>query len=312
MSIFHCSVKPVQRSAGRSATAAAAYRAGCVIECEREGRTHDYSRKGGIIESGIVGTDMTRAELWNAAEAAERRKDGTPAREFEVALPTELTRQQQLDLCRDLAASLTKDGGAADWSMHDTGDGNPHVHILRTTRHIDGDTLGAKLNTEQAGRRRRDDLEQVRSMVADRINSHLARAGHEVRVDHRSHADRGIDAEPTKHMGPVVADMARKGKASEVLDRIGEQRADRDPAPAPEQIHDAEIERDALAELREAADQIKREREAEKQREREAAWLIQQEQARLAREAAQREAARQEREAAQQERSRSRSYGMER
>lgn len=277
MAIYHCSVKPVQRSAGRSATAAAAYRAGCVIECDREGRVHDYSRKGGIVDSGIVGTDMTRAELWNAAEAAERRKDGTPAREFEVALPAELTREQQLDLCRDLARELTRDGGAADWAMHDKGDGNPHVHIMRTTRHVDGTELGAKLDTEQAGRRRRDDLEQVRRLVADRINSHLARAGLDERVDHRSHKDRGIEAEPTKHLGPVVSDMIRKGKDSDVAERIGEQHADRDPAPAPEQIHAAEIEADALRELRDSAAQfreqyaeIKREL-AEQERQREAA-----------------------------------------
>lgn len=249
MAIYHCSVKPVQRSAGRSATAAAAYRAGCVIDCEREGRTHDYTRKGGIVGSGIVGADMTRADLWNAAEKAEKRKDGTPAREFEVALPAELTRAQQLDLCRDIATALTRDGGAADWAMHDKRDGNPHAHIMRTTRHIDGETLGAKLDTEKAGRNRRDDLAQVRQLVADRINAHLERAGLDERVDHRSHKDRGIEDAPTVHLGPVVSDMIKKGKTPEVIERIGEQMRDASLAPSAADIDAASTELDALKEL---------------------------------------------------------------
>ena len=100
MAIYHLSVKPVQRSAGRSSTAAAAYRAGKKIIDERTGEIHDYRRKSGVEDATIIlppeapGWAANRAALWNAAEAAEKRKDGTPAREYVVALPAELNAEQ--------------------------------------------------------------------------------------------------------------------------------------------------------------------------------------------------------------------------
>ena len=96
MAIYHLSVKAISRSAGRSATAAAAYRAGCKIADERTGEIHDYTRKGGVQSADLVLPDgapewaFDRSALWNAAESAEKRKDACVAREFEVALPAEL------------------------------------------------------------------------------------------------------------------------------------------------------------------------------------------------------------------------------
>jgi hypothetical protein len=94
MAIYHLSVKAVSRSAGRSATAAAAYRAGCEITDTRTGEVHDYTRKGGVesadlvLPGGAPEWAADRAALWNAAEHAERRKDACVAREYEVALPS--------------------------------------------------------------------------------------------------------------------------------------------------------------------------------------------------------------------------------
>ena len=99
MAIFHLSVKTVSRSAGRSATAAAAYRAGVKITDERTGEIHDYTRKGGVESAAVILPDNApewardRAQLWNAAEQAEKRKNSTVAREFEIALPAELSPQ---------------------------------------------------------------------------------------------------------------------------------------------------------------------------------------------------------------------------
>ena len=96
MPIFHLSVKAISRSAGRSATAAAAYRSGCEIADERTGDVHDYRRKRGIESADLVLPDgapewaADRASLWNAAERAERRKDTCVAWEYEVALPAEI------------------------------------------------------------------------------------------------------------------------------------------------------------------------------------------------------------------------------
>jgi hypothetical protein len=91
MAIYHLSVKPVSRSSGRSATAAAER-----IEDQRTGETHDYARNGGVESADIILPDHAptwasdRAALWNAAELAEKRKDACVAREYEVALPSEL------------------------------------------------------------------------------------------------------------------------------------------------------------------------------------------------------------------------------
>ncbi|PJN93375.1 Ti-type conjugative transfer relaxase TraA, partial [Amaricoccus sp. HAR-UPW-R2A-40] len=103
MAIYHCSMKPVSRSSGRSSVAAAAYRSGQRLVNERDGLTHDHSHRKDVVHSEIVLPEgvkaawaKDRSALWNAAEAAEKRKDGRTAREFEIALPHELTAEQRL------------------------------------------------------------------------------------------------------------------------------------------------------------------------------------------------------------------------
>ena len=96
MASYHLSVKTVKRSAGRSATAAAAYRSASVIECDREGRMHDYTAKRGVEACFILAPDdapewaQDRAALWNAAEARETRSNSVTAREWELTLPSEI------------------------------------------------------------------------------------------------------------------------------------------------------------------------------------------------------------------------------
>ncbi|MDL2410977.1 MobA/MobL family protein, partial [Rhizobium calliandrae] len=113
MAIYHCSMKPIGRSGGRSAVAAAAYRTATKILNERDGLTHDFTHKKGVEHSEIVlpeGVDASwaqdRSKLWNAAERAEKRSDARVAREFELALPHELNAQQRLLLVRDFARDL--------------------------------------------------------------------------------------------------------------------------------------------------------------------------------------------------------------
>src|SRR5476649_2873948 len=143
MAIYHLSVKAVSRSAGRSATAAAAYRAGCEIVDQRTGEIHDYTRKGGVKSADIILPDgapewaTDRAALWNAAEAAERRKDACVAREFEVALPDELSPAERRRLAVDFAKEMAnREGCAVDVAIHAPGkegdSRNHHAHILRS------------------------------------------------------------------------------------------------------------------------------------------------------------------------------------
>ena len=238
MAIYHLSVKAVSRSAGRTATAAAAYRAGCEITDQRTGEVHDYTRKGGVESADIVLPDgasewaTDRAALWNAAEAAERRKDACVAREFEVALPDELSPAERRRLAVDFAKDMAnREGCAVDVAIHAPGkegdSRNHHAHILRTTRKVGLDGLTDKLDTEKAGRNRTADLDAVRTRWAELTNERLRENGIDARVDHRSLKDQGIDREPTSHMGPAVAAMERRGVKTEVGKRIEDEVADR-------------------------------------------------------------------------------------
>ena len=87
MAIYHCDVKPVQRSKGQTTTAKMAYRAGAKIEDKRTGKTHDYTAKKGVEHKEIItpqGVNIpSREDLWNMAELAERRKDACTGREYE-------------------------------------------------------------------------------------------------------------------------------------------------------------------------------------------------------------------------------------
>lgn len=221
MAIYHLSVKAISRSAGRSATAAAAYRAGCRITDERTGEIHDYTRKRGVESADLVLPDGApewashRPRLWNAAELAEKRKDACVAREFEVALPSELPPAERRRLAMDFAKDMAnREGCAVDVAIHAPcreGDNrNFHAHILRTTRKVQADGLGAKLDTEKAGRKRVDDLEAVRTLWANLTNERLRENGIEAQVDHRSLKAQGIEREPTKHLGPAASGYERR------------------------------------------------------------------------------------------------------
>ena len=220
MAIYHLTCKPVSRGAGRSATAAAAYRAGECIEDERTGQQYDYTKKRGVLSTDIVmpaGSTWrpSRSELWNVAELAERRKDACVAREFEGALPAELSAQERHHLALDFARWMAdREGCAVDVCLHAPGRGgdnrNYHAHLLRTTREIAPDGLGRKLASERAGRDRKADLKEIRAKWAAMVNAALQRAGKDARVDHRSLRDQGIDREPTRHLGPSAAGYERR------------------------------------------------------------------------------------------------------
>ncbi|WP_077273152.1 MobQ family relaxase [Acidithiobacillus thiooxidans] len=236
MAIYHASTKPIARSAGRSAVAAAAYRAGVELVDARTGLVHDYTRKGGVELTEILTPDGLGAErnaLWDAAELAEKRKDARTAREWIVALPAELDAGQRTDLARDFAQALVaRYGVAADLAVHAPdreGDHrNHHAHLLTTTRQFSrapdgGLVLGAKAHIELSDKARRerglgaaaDEVKAVRELWEHTANAALERSGIDARIDARSLQAQGMDREATQHLGPAASEMERRGKASD-------------------------------------------------------------------------------------------------
>jgi len=240
VAIYHLSVKSISRSAGRSVVAAAAYRAGQELTDERQGLTHDYTRKQGVEDAFIVAPDgadwaQDRNALWNAAEAAEKRKDAKTGREYELALPAELDADARKELARDFAVELVERYGVvADVAIHEPGregdNRNHHAHILTTTRTAGADGLGAKTRVLDVASTASAEIEHMRGVWARQVNTALERHQVEQRVDHRSFARQGKEQEPTRHMG-VSATALERQAAREIPGRdpvtdLGKQNAE--------------------------------------------------------------------------------------
>jgi hypothetical protein len=245
MALFRLQINRISRSAGRSAPAAAAYRAGERIRDERTGVLHNYSRRRDVshteiflpsaLAAGEAGWARDRTRLWNAAEAAERRRDSRVAREYQVALPAELSAAQRLELARRFSRELAdRHNVAVDLAMHDPRPGsdprNYHAHLLATTREVGAAGLGAKTGIDMAYPERvkrglhsgLDEMVAIRERWATLSNEAFRSAGLDLRVDHRSLKAQGIDREPMPQIPYAAYQMERRGQHSEVAERIRE------------------------------------------------------------------------------------------
>jgi len=242
MAIYHLSIKIVSRGKGKSAVAAAAYRAGQKITNEYDGIEHDYTRKGGVVHTEILLPGYapveyaSRAVLWNSVERIEKAKNSQLAREIELALPVELTREQNISLVRDYVKRIFVNSGmCADICIHDKNDGNPHAHIMLTMRPIEPDgAWGAKSKKEyildEHGRKivlksgefktrkieatdwnEQTKAEEWRAAWADAVNTALERQDISERIDHRSFVRQGVAQIPTVHLGVVASQMEKRG-----------------------------------------------------------------------------------------------------
>jgi len=256
-----------------------------------DGIQHDYTRKQGLVWQQVFLPDMAPAEwanrevLWNAVEEAEKTKDSRLAREFVVALPIELGRDEWIALLTNfIQTNFVAGGMCADVCIHDTDGHNPHAHIMLTVRPLtkdgkwqhktekeylcvrDGVERGftaAEFKSAQfegwekqyqykVGRKKvymspsqaeaqgyeriskypkstkygrqnpisarwnsEDQLALWRAAWADMTNRFLERAGRQDRVDHRSHAERGLDEQPTIHEGVAARALEQKGIISD-------------------------------------------------------------------------------------------------
>jgi ATP-dependent exoDNAse (exonuclease V) alpha subunit len=218
VAIYFMNAQVIGRSAGRTATGAAAYRAGERIHDERTGQTFDYTRRRGDIETetlapaGAPEWVHDRAQLWNQVEKAERRGDAQLAREIVVAIPQELDREQQRAVVREyVQEQFVAKGMVADVAIH-RNPGNPHAHIMLTMREMGPDGLAAKKNRDW---NKPELLEKWREQWAVAANHALERAGREARIDHRSLAEQGLERMPQVHLGPHSAALERRGIQTE-------------------------------------------------------------------------------------------------
>ncbi len=213
----------IGRSSGRSAVAAAAYRSGESLEDLRQETTFDYSRRQTIDHTEIMAPANApawmhdREQLWNGVEATEKRKDAQLAREFNVALPAELSPDDRLDLLRGYVQSEFVDRGmVADVSLHDGESHNPHGHVMLTMREIEGEGFGKKNRHWN----KTEMLESWRESWADHCNDALEDSGFTSRVDHRTLQAQGIDRKPEIHLGYGGAGLDERGEPSRQADRL--------------------------------------------------------------------------------------------
>lgn len=144
MAIYHLEAKIISRGIGRSAVAASAYMSCSKIFNDYDGVQHDYTRKHGLVYEQVILPPQAppewkdRSVLWNAVEEAEKTKDSRLAREFVVALPVELSKEQNISLISEYVKdNFVADGMCADFCIHDTDGHNPHAHIMLTVRPLD-------------------------------------------------------------------------------------------------------------------------------------------------------------------------------
>lgn len=256
VAIAHFSASIVSRGSGRSVVLSAAYRHCAKMEYEREARTIDYTRKQGLLHEEFVlptgspkwvrplTADRSVAgaseAFWNKVETFEKRADAQLARDLTIALPLELSAEQNIALVRDFVEKhILAKGMVADWVYHDN-PGNPHIHLMTTLRPLSDDGFGSKkvavigedgqpVRTKSgkilyelwAGST--DDFNVLRDGWFERLNHHLALGGFDLHVDGRSYEKQGIDLQPTIHLGVGAKAIERKAEQQGVrpeLERI--------------------------------------------------------------------------------------------
>jgi Ti-type conjugative transfer relaxase TraA len=226
MAIYHFSVQVIGRAAGRSAVAAAAYRAGERLHDERLDRDHDFRAKSGVEHSEIMLPENApdewrdRERLWNDVEAFEKRKDAQFAREVEFSIPREMSKANGIELARDFVqAEFVERGMIADlnvhWDMGADGQPKPHAHVMLTMRAVNEQGFGAK----ERDWNRTERVEQWRERWADHVNARLAELDIDARIDHRSYEAQGIGLEPQDKIGPAAQRMGERGLESERIEQ---------------------------------------------------------------------------------------------
>ena len=251
MALYHLSVKQIKRSAGQSAIAAAAYRAGEKLHSDYYGEDADYTKKGGVVFTEILLPSHApkeyadRETLWNAVEIIEEHPKAQLAYSFDIALQNEFSMEENISLARRFVEEqFVSRGMIADLAVHtpdkENGENpNPHFHVLCPIRPLNEDgTWGKKQRREyildEHGKRisdgdgdyvfnavpttdwgRPETLEHWREAWARLCNEKFKEKQIADRIDHRSFERQSVDKLPTVHEGPHVRQMEARGILTE-------------------------------------------------------------------------------------------------
>ncbi|MCI0767273.1 MobQ family relaxase [Bacillus sp. TL12] len=214
MAIYHLKVKTVSRKKGQNVVASAAYRSGESLYCERTKETKYYSRSVQpethiLAPSQAPSWVFNRQDLWNEVERFEKRGNSRLAREVVVAIPKELSEEEQRELVLSFVHdTFVQQGMIADVAIHRDDKNNPHAHILLTTREISQDGFVKKKNRDWD---KKENLIAWRESWAKYANQSLEKANVEERIDHRSYEEQGIELLPTKHVGYKEHQLEKQG-----------------------------------------------------------------------------------------------------
>ena len=260
MAIYHFSLKTIGRASGRSAVASAAYISGTKLRSQETGLSYNYRKKKEVVFRHVfLPADapeeyQDREILWNAVQKIEKRSDARLARMIIVALPNEFSRDLQIQaINKYVKEQFVSKGMCADVAIHDKGDGNPHAHIMLTTRGFNQDGSWSKkerstykldedgnkiplidpeTGLQKVRVRKGKGTEKLWERNSVPSNDWNKKENVEVwrkawanlcnrylkpdqQIDHRSFKRQGLDLEPTIHEGYAARQMEQKGLVSE-------------------------------------------------------------------------------------------------
>ena len=232
MAIFHMSFSNISAGKGRSAIASAAYRSGKKLFDQKEGRSYFYARL--VMPESFILTPKNapewasdREQLWNEVERKDRRANSRYAKEFNVALPVELSEDEQKELLtKYVQENFVDEGMVADVAIHRDHPDNPHAHVMLTNRPFNPDgTWGLKSKRENildengnktyTGNSRfprsrkvwlvdwdkKEKITEWRHNWAASVNQVLEQKNIPDRISEKSFIEQGIDDTPTQHEG---------------------------------------------------------------------------------------------------------------
>lgn len=257
MAIYHFHAQNISRGAGRSAVGAAAYRHRSSMKNRATGKTFNYTGSKDLVHSEFVAPEKTplwfrnlidgrtsekaSEAFWSKIERENRRANSTFAKEIVIALPNELSREQNIALMRDyVQQSFSSRGIVADWVYHEKGN-NPHVHVMIAVQPLTQEGFGKRLSPALdadgnvlrneddkiiyrhfAGDR--EDLREWRARWSEVANVHLKQAGLDIEIDHRSLKTLGLTVKPNRHLGVELSRLEKEGKAQFITDIREERR----------------------------------------------------------------------------------------